>query len=124
VNEVVLESRSCACLDEREARTRGHAHEPSGLEQDAAAILLRYDRGAGDARRGRGAASRTLLTEVPQRGAAREITGVAARCRGSAREGRGRDRVFARVRPRAGRLRVEAQELARQAASQVLGRAL
>jgi hypothetical protein len=66
-------------------------------------------------------ARRTLLTESAQRGAARDRV-ARARRRGLSSAARGE--IGASLESGAGSLRGQAQELASQAASQVLGRAL
>jgi F-type H+-transporting ATPase subunit b len=108
-------------LDEREARTAGTRAKAQRLEQEAAAILARYEAAVRETREQGERDRRTLLSEVRSE-AQREI-GV-ARQDAEARLESARGEIAASLESARGALRGQAQELARQAASQVLGRAL
>jgi F-type H+-transporting ATPase subunit b len=108
-------------LDEREARTAGTRAKAEKLEQDAAAILLRYEAAVRATREESERGRRTLLTEVRSE-TQREISAARGDAESRLESARG-EITSALASARAG-LRAEAQELARQAASQVLGRAL
>ena len=108
-------------LDEREARTTGTRAKAEKLEQDAAAILLRYESAVRATRDESERGRRGLLTEVRSE-TQREI--AAARGDAEARLESARGEITSALASARAGLRAEAQELARQAASQVLGRAL
>jgi F-type H+-transporting ATPase subunit b len=108
-------------LDEREARTAGTRTKAERLEQEAAAILARYERAVRDTREEGERNRRSLLTEVRSE-AQREI--AAARREAEGRLDGARSEIAASLDSARGSLRSQAQDLARQAASQVLGRAL
>ena len=108
-------------LDEREARTVGTRSKAERLEQEAAAILLRYETAVRETRDEGERSRRTLLSEVRSE-AQREI--AAARRDAEGQFERARGEIDAALESARSSLRGEAQELARQAASQVLGRAL
>lgn len=108
-------------LDERNERIAGTRSRAERVEKDAAEILARYEsslrRAREEAERGR----RSLLEEVRA-----EVQRETASARRDA-EGqieRARSEVARSLGEARGTLRAQAQELARQAASQVLGRAL
>ena len=108
-------------LDEREARTAGTRAKAEKLEHEAAAILLRYETAVREARDEGERSRRALLGEVRS-----EVQREVAEARRAA-EGqleRARTEIDAALGSSRSSLRGEAQELARQAASQVLGRAL
>jgi F-type H+-transporting ATPase subunit b len=108
-------------LDEREARTAGTRAKAEKLEQDAAAVLLRYESAVQETREESERGRRSLLSEV--RG---EVQREIAAARGEA-EGRlesARGEITASLESARTQLRSQAQDLASQAASQVLGRAL
>jgi F-type H+-transporting ATPase subunit b len=108
-------------LDERDARTAGTRAKAERLEQDAAAILARYEQAVREAREGGERARRALLTEVRAE-AQGEI--AAARRDAETRLDGARGEIAASLESARASLRGQAQELASQAASQVLGRAL
>jgi F-type H+-transporting ATPase subunit b len=108
-------------LDEREARTAGMRTKAERLEQDAAAILLRYESAVRETREESERARRTLLTEVRSE-VQREITSSRRAAEGQLEGARGE--IASSLESARGALRGQAQELASQAASQVLGRAL
>ena len=108
-------------LDERDSRIAGTRAKAERLEQDAEEILARYERAVRETRDESERARRTLLTEV--RGEAqREI--ASARSDAESRLTGARSEITASLELARGSLRGQAQDLARQAASQVLGRAL
>jgi F-type H+-transporting ATPase subunit b len=108
-------------LEERDARIAGTRSRAEKIEQDAAAILLRYETSVRATREESERTRRSLLEEVRDEAqretaaARREAEGIIERARGE---------VAAALDAARGTLRAEAQDLARQAASQVLGRAL
>ena len=108
-------------LDEREARIAGTRAKADKLEQDAAAILLRYEQSIQSAREEGERGRRALLTEVRAE-TQREIG--SARRDAEVRLEQARGEITASLASARDSLRNEARELARQAASQVLGRAL
>ncbi len=108
-------------LDEREARTAGTRTKAERLEQEAAAILARYEEAVREAREEGERGRRALLTEVRSE-TQREI--ASARRAAEERLESARAELDASLESARGALRGQAQELARQAASQVLGRAL
>jgi F-type H+-transporting ATPase subunit b len=108
-------------LDEREARTAGTRAKAEKLEQEAAAILLRYETAVRDARDQGELSRRALLGEVRSE-VQREVTGARRDAEGQLERARGE--IDAALESARASLRGQAQELARQAASQVLGRAL
>jgi F-type H+-transporting ATPase subunit b len=108
-------------LDERDARTAGTRAKAERLEQDAAAILARYEQAVREAREEGERARRALLTEV--RAEAQTEIAAARRDAETRLEG-ARGEIGASLDSARGLLRGQAQELASQAASQVLGRAL
>ena len=108
-------------LDERDARIGGTRAKADRLEQDAAAILARYENAVRETRDESERARRALLTEVRSE-VQREV--AAARSEAEARLEAARGEVAASLDSARGALRGQAQELASQAASQVLGRAL
>ncbi len=108
-------------LDERDARTAGTRTKAERLEQEASVVLGRYEQAVRDTRDESERGRRTLLAEV--RGEAqREI--AAARRDAEQRLESARGEIRTSLGTARGALRGEAQDLARQAASQVLGRAL
>ena len=108
-------------LDEREARTNGTRTKAERLEHEAEAILSRYEQAVRTTREEGERGRRSLLTEV--RGEAqRQI--AAARRDAEGRLETARGEITASLDNARGALRGQAQDLARQAASQVLGRAL
>jgi len=108
-------------LDEREARIGGTRAKAERLEHDAAEILARYERAVRETREQGERERRTLLTEVRS-----EAQSEIASARGDAetRLGSARGEITASLEAARGSLRSQAQDLARQAAAQVLGRAL
>ena len=108
-------------LDERDARTAGTRTKAERLEQQAAAILARYEQAVRDTREEGERGRRSLLTEVRAE-AQHEI--AAARRDAEQRLERARTEIAAALESARAALRGQAQDLARQAASQVLGRAL
>jgi F-type H+-transporting ATPase subunit b len=108
-------------LDERDARIGGTRAKAERLERDAAEILARYERAVAETRVEGELARRTLLSEV--RG---EVQREVAAARGEAerRLESARGEIATSLESARGSLRGQAQDLARQAASQVLGRAL
>jgi F-type H+-transporting ATPase subunit b len=108
-------------LEERAARITGTRSRADKIEQDAAVILARYETSVRETREESERTRRSLLEEVRDE-AQRET--AAARRDAEGRIERARHEVAASLDTARGTLRAEAQELARQAASQVLGRAL
>jgi F-type H+-transporting ATPase subunit b len=108
-------------LDEREARITGTRAKADKLEQDAAAILLRYEQSIHATRDEGERNRRTVLAEVRAE-TQREIT--AARGEAERRLEQARGEIAAALASARESLRNETRDLARQAASQVLGRAL
>ena len=108
-------------LDERDSRIAGTRAKAERLEHDAAEILARYEQAVRETRDEGERARRSLLTEVRSE-AQREI--AAARGEAESRLGGARGEIAASLESARGALRGQAQDLARQAASQVLGRAL
>jgi F-type H+-transporting ATPase subunit b len=108
-------------LDERDARIGGTRARAERLEQDAAEVLARYERAVRETREDSERTRRALLTEVRSE-VQREI--AAARNEAEGRLDGARAEITASLESARGALRGEAQDLARQAASQVLGRAL
>ena len=108
-------------LDEREARIGGTRAKADRLEHEAAEILARYEHAVRETREQGERERRTLLTEVRS-----EVQREIASARGDAetRLGSARGEISASLEAARGSLRGQAQDLARQAASQVLGRAL
>jgi F-type H+-transporting ATPase subunit b len=120
VNALVLKPL-LRVLDEREARTAGMRTKAERLEQDAAAILLRYESAVRETREEAERARRALLTEVRSE-VQREIGGARIAAEGQLERARGE--IASSLESARGALRGQAQDLASQAASQVLGRAL
>ena len=108
-------------LDERDARIGGTRAKADRMEHEAAEILARYERAVRDTRDEGERARRTLLTEVRSE-VQREIR--SARSDAETRLAGARGEIAASLESARGSLRGQAQDLARQAASQVLGRAL
>jgi F-type H+-transporting ATPase subunit b len=108
-------------LDERDARIGGTRAKADRLEQDAAAILARYENAVRETRDEGERTRRALLSEVRSE-VQREV--AAARSEAEARLEGVRGEIAASLDSARGALRGQAQELASQAASQVLGRAL
>ena len=120
VNALVLKPL-LRVLDERDARIGGTRAKADRLEQEAAEILARYENAVREARDDGERARRALLTEVRSE-TQREIAG--ARSEAETRLDGARAEIAASLQSARGSLRGQAQDLARQAASQVLGRAL
>jgi F0F1-type ATP synthase membrane subunit b/b' len=108
-------------LDERDSRIGGTRAKADRLEHEAAEILARYERAVRETRDEGERARRTLLTEVRSE-AQREI--ASARSDAETRLTGARGEIGASLETARGSLRGQAEDLARQAASQVLGRAL
>ena len=108
-------------LDERDARIGGTRAKADRLEQEAAVILARYENAVREARDEGERTRRALLTEVRSE-VQREV--AAARSDAETRLEGARGEIAASLDASRGALRGQAQDLARQAASQVLGRAL
>jgi len=108
-------------LEERGERITGTRAKAEKIERDAAAVLARYETSVRETRAESERTRRSLLEEV--RGEAQRES-AAARRDAEGRIERARSEVAASLDAARGTLRAEAQELARQAASQVLGRAL
>ena len=108
-------------LDERDTRIGGTRAKAERLERDAAEILARYENTVRATREEGEGARRALLTEVRSE-VQREV--AAARSDADARLQGARGEIKASLDTARGALRGQAQDLARQAASQVLGRAL
>ncbi len=108
-------------LDERDARIAGTRTKAERLEQAAAALLARYEQAVRETREEGERGRRALLTDVRAE-VQREIS--AARREAEGRLERARGEIAASLESARGTLRGQAQDLARQAASQVLGRAL
>jgi F-type H+-transporting ATPase subunit b len=108
-------------LDERDARIGGTRAKADRLEHEAAEILARYEQAVRDTREEGERARRSLLTEVRSE-VQREI--ASARSEAESRLDGARGEIAASLESARGALRGQAQDLARQAASQVLGRAL
>ena len=108
-------------LDERDARIGGTRAKADRLEHEAAEILARYEHAVRETREQGERERRTLLTEV--RGEAQRAI-ASARGDAETRLGSARGEITASLESARGSLRGQAQDLARQAASQVLGRAL
>jgi F-type H+-transporting ATPase subunit b len=108
-------------LDEREARIAGTRAKADKLEQDAAAVLLRYEQAIQTTREEGERGRRAALTEVREE-TQREIAAARRDAEGRLEQARGEiDAALSSARES---LRSQARELASQAASQVLGRAL
>jgi F-type H+-transporting ATPase subunit b len=108
-------------LDERDARTAGTRARAERLEQEASAILARYEQAVRDTRDEGERGRRALLTEVRAE-VQREV--AAARRDAEGQLERARGEIASALASARASLREQAQDLARQAASQVLGRAL
>jgi F-type H+-transporting ATPase subunit b len=108
-------------LDERDARTAGTRARAERLEQEASAILARYEQAVRETREESERSRRALLTEVRAE-AQREIGGARRDAEGRLEAARGE--IGSALASARGSLRGQAQDLASQAASQVLGRAL
>jgi F-type H+-transporting ATPase subunit b len=120
VNALVLKPL-LRVLDEREARTAGMRTKAERLEHDAAAILARYEQAVLETREEAERGRRTLLSEVRSE-VQREIKGARGDAEGQLVSARGE--IASSLQSARNALRGQAQELASQAASQVLGRAL
>lgn len=108
-------------LDEREEKITGTRARAEQLESEAEEILARYESSVRETREQAESERRGLLEEV--RGEAQRET-AAARGEAETRIEQARAEIAASVDGARGSLRAQAQELAGQAASQVLGRAL
>ena len=108
-------------LDERDARTAGTRARAERLEQEASTILARYEQAVRETREESERSRRALLTEVRAE-AQREIGGARRDAEGRLEAARGE--IASALASARGSLRGQAQDLASQAASQVLGRAL
>lgn len=108
-------------LDEREERIAGTRARAEKLEQDATATLERYEGSVRETRDEAERSRRAALEEV--RREAQQQTAAARREAEGRIEAARREVDEALESARSG-LRAQAEELARQAASQVLGRAL
>jgi len=108
-------------LDERDARIGGTRAKAERLEKEAGEILARYEHTVRETREEGERARRTLLTEVRSE-AQREI--ASARSDAETRLDSARGEIAELLESARGSLRGQAEDLARQAASQVLGRAL
>jgi len=108
-------------LDERDARIGGTRAKAERLERDAAEILARYENAVRETRDEGERARRALLSEVRSE-VQREV--AAARSEAETRLEGVRGEIAASLDSARGALRGQAQELAREAATQVLGRAL
>jgi F-type H+-transporting ATPase subunit b len=108
-------------LDERDARIAGTRTKAERLEQEAAAILARYEQAVREAREEGERGRRSLLTEVRAE-VQREIAAARREAEGRLESARGE--IAASLDSARAALRGQAQDLASQAASQVLGRAL
>lgn len=108
-------------LEQREERISGTRARAEKLEREAAEILARYERSLAETRAESEQERRALLEEVR-----REAQGetAAARREAEQRIERARREVGLALDGARSGLRGQAEELARQAASQVLGRAL
>lgn len=108
-------------LDQREERIAGTRARAEKLEREAAEILARYERTVAETRAESEQQRRGLLDQV--RGEAQGET-AAARREAEQRIEQARREVGEALESARSGLRGQAEELARQAASQVLGRAL
>ena len=108
-------------LDERNERIAGTRERAERLERDAAQVLERYESAVRGTREEAESERRAALEEVRQE--AQQQTG-AARSDAEQRIESARQEVGRALDEARGGLRSQAQELARQAAAQVLGRAL
>jgi F-type H+-transporting ATPase subunit b len=108
-------------LDERDARIAGTRTKAERLEQEAAAILARYEQAVRETREEGERGRRALLTEVRAE-VQREITAARRDAEGRLESARGE--IAGSLESARASLRGQAQDLASQAASQVLGRAL
>lgn len=108
-------------LDERDKQIEGARERAAGVATEADRVLGEYEVAVGEARRAAEGDRREVLDE-----ARREQSRVTAEARGSAEEelGRARSVMAASLDEARSELRSHAEELARQAASQVLGRSL
>ncbi|MEM7409920.1 MAG: ATP synthase F0 subunit B [Myxococcota bacterium] len=108
-------------LDEREERIAGTKTRAEQLEAQTREVLTRYERTIAETRE---------TTEQKRRGALEEVRDEAQRETAAARSDaeqqieRARSEVASALEGARSGLRAQAEELARQAASQVLGRAL
>jgi F0F1-type ATP synthase membrane subunit b/b' len=108
-------------LDERDARIAGTRTKAERLEQEAAAILARYEQAVRETREEGERGRRALLTEVRAE-VQREIAAARRDAEGQLETARGQ--IATSLASARTSLRGQAQDLASQAASQVLGRAL
>jgi F-type H+-transporting ATPase subunit b len=108
-------------LDERDARIAGIRTKAERLEHEAAAILARYEQAVRETREEGERGRRSLLSEVRAE-VQREI--AAARRDAEGRLETARGEIAASLESARASLRGQAHDLASQAASQVLGRAL
>jgi F-type H+-transporting ATPase subunit b len=120
VNALVLKPL-LRVLDERDARTAGTRTKAERLEQEAAAVLARYEQAVRETREEGERGRRALLTEVRAE-TQREIAAARRDAEGQLETARGE--IATSLTSARSSLRGQAQELASQAASQVLGRAL
>jgi F-type H+-transporting ATPase subunit b len=106
-------------LDERHERIEGARQRADALSGEADAVLARYETAVGEARHHAEAARRDALDR-----ARREQTGLTSQARTDAEAeiARARDEVGRALAEARTALRAEAELLARDAASQVLGR--
>ena len=108
-------------LDEREERTNGTRERARKLERDAQAILERYESSVREVREESERERRAALERA--RGESQQATG-GARAESEREIERARAQIGAEYEAARNALRSQSQELARQAASRVLGRAL
>ena len=108
-------------LDEREERTSGTRERARKLERDAQAILDRYESSVREVREASERERRAALERA--RGEFQQATG-GARAESEREIERARAQVAAEYEAARTALRAQSQDLARQAASRVLGRAL
>jgi F-type H+-transporting ATPase subunit b len=108
-------------LDEREERIAGTRSRAAKLEGEAADLLARYERSVAETRDESERGRRALLEEV--RAEAQRET-AAARGEAESRIEQARREVADSLEGARATLRAQSQDLAREAAAQVLGRAL
>jgi F-type H+-transporting ATPase subunit b len=108
-------------LDEREERTAGTRARAARIEEEAREVLARYEREVAQTRDDAERQRRTTLDQV--RGESQQLTG-SARTSAEQAQAAARRELAAALDSARGVLRERAQELAREAASRVLGRTL
>lgn len=108
-------------LEEREERTAGTRARAARIEEEAREVLARYEREVAQTRDDAERQRRTTLEQV--RGESQQLTG-SARTSAEQAQAAARRELAAALDGARGVLRERAQELAREAASRVLGRTL